>query len=363
MASASPPRETRFYILRLSEWLQFPSVQAALARVLKDFVRGLSPGPFPSRLQWRRELCAAVGELASSLCRRCSSREDCWGERFFFTFRSLRQLLLEKKGADFCLRAEEMTVIASAWREALYWKARALRQEEEAGFRLSLVLENIALLLDLPRALGWRKGRPGLKAEWVAGGHPPLERSGDAVGVVERGFRLYAFLADGMGRGERAGADSRMAVETGERLIRAGASPEEVVLGLNLLFLSRLGEERFLSLDLLELDLSRREGRLWKMGGAPSYRFRWGREEVFRSSCPPLGVLPLSFPPFRFGLLPGDLILLITDGVGKSGARLREIVTSSGDLPTILFRLLEVPEEVEDDAAAVVLSLSRSHRR
>jgi len=338
-------------------------VRAELARVLEDLARGLGADLLPFPLRWRKELCGAVAEMASSLCRGCPGREGCWGERFFSTFRFLRQLLLKERNPGFCLREGEMRALAGAWRTALHWKARALRREEEMKFQLSLVLENLSLLLGLLPGPKGEKGQPRLEARWAVGGQPPLGRSGDAAVVVEKGFRLYAILADGMGRGEGAGADSRMAVETGERLIRSGASPEEVLLGLNLLFLLRLGEERFLSLDFLELDLSRKEARLWKAGGAPSYRFRWGREEVFRSFCPPLGVLPLSCTPFRFGILPGDLLLLITDGVEGSASRLREIVASSGHPESILARLLEVPEEVEDDAAAVVLSLSRPQRR
>ncbi len=337
-------------------------MHAELARVLRDLAREAGRGFSPFRLRRRRELSRALAAMAASLCPGCPGRESCWGERFFSTFRSLRRLLLEETRVDFCLRGEEMGALAGAWREALRWQDRAIRREEEAGFHLSLALEGLSLLLDLPRLPVFSRGSPRLGVDWAAGGCPSLERSGDAVGVVRRDCRFYAFLADGMGRGEGAGADSRFAVETGKRLLEAGASPEEVLLGLNFLFLLRGREERFLSLDFLELDLSRGEARLWKMGGAPSYRFRWGREEVFRSFTPPLGVLPGYFPPFRFGLLPGDLLLLITDGVRKSGAERREIV-ASGDIQTILSRLLAGSEEVEDDAAALVLSLSRPHRR
>ena len=145
--------------------------------------------------------------------------------------------------------------------------------------------------------------------------------SGDFASFFEtdRGL-FYALICDGMGSGREAAYTSRLAAIFLEKLLSC-SSPKSVTLEMLNSFLLAKTDEVFTTVDLLEVDLFTAEGAFIKAGAAPSYVFREGRIHRVASQTPPAGILsrPVA-QQTKITLMPGDLVLMISDGA-SSGER------------------------------------------
>ena len=183
----------------------------------------------------------------------------------------------------------------------------------------------------------------------------------------ERGV-LWAVLCDGMGVGDAAAAESRLALRLLEGFLRAGVAAETALHTLTGALAVRAREQMaFSTIDLLRVDLFTGEGAVYKLGAAPSYLRKNGIvNRIGRGTLPPgleeAGEEQIDLTRFQAG--PGDLILLVTDGVadGLEDEWLQTCVESfQGNSPRELaLALLEDPHaRRDDDRTAVVIQLLR----
>ncbi len=145
------------------------------------------------------------------------------------------------------------------------------------------------------------------------------EVSGDTVSFFEgRDGVLYGLLSDGMGSGRRAAATSGVVALFLSRLLSAGCSKTTVLKLLNSLL--RLGgEESSATVDLLELDLLTGQATFIKSGAAPSYVKRGENLFRIRSKTVSVGMTEsLDAEKIRFEAEPGDVIVMLSDGVSQS---------------------------------------------
>ena len=167
------------------------------------------------------------------------------------------------------------------------------------------------------------------------------EVSGDTVTFFDgRDGVLYGLLSDGMGRGRRAAATSGVAALFLSRLLSAGCSKSTALKLLNNLL--RLGgEESSATVDLLELDLLTGRATFIKSGAAPSYVKRGDNLFRIRSKTVSVGMTEsLDAEKIRFEAEPGDLIVMLSDGVSQTPE----------DAPWLMELLAG---ELEDDLSAV----------
>ena len=121
---------------------------------------------------------------------------------------------------------------------------------------------------------------------------------------------------------------------------------------------------RFSTIDLLQVDLFSGEGAVYKMGAAPSYFRHSGIVSRITTSALPAG---LSLEPegqialTRFQVAPGDLLVLVTDGVSDGGEDdwIQEKAEQfSGESPRELaLALLEDKRSRRDDDRTAVVIL------
>jgi stage II sporulation protein E len=141
--------------------------------------------------------------------------------------------------------------------------------------------------------------------------------SGDSYCYMNLGTGKYAVaLSDGMGNGERAQDESSAALKLLRRLLQAGMSEERAVDTVNSILSLRTTDEMFATVDLALVDLNTAQARFMKIGSTPSFIKRGKQVHVLSAANPPIGILKeIEVEPVEMELKPGDLVIMMTDGV------------------------------------------------
>ena len=141
--------------------------------------------------------------------------------------------------------------------------------------------------------------------------------SGDNFSLCEiNNGQLLMLLADGMGSGEKASAESEKVISTLEDLLEAGFDTELSVKFVNSYISRRNKGEIFTTLDMLLLDCYTGCGRLYKQGAAATFIRRGDWIEVIKSTSLPVGIsedaeCEKSVKKFY----ENDIIVMVSDGV------------------------------------------------
>lgn len=133
-------------------------------------------------------------------------------------------------------------------------------------------------------------------------------------------------LSDGMGHGTPAAAGSRTAAETLRKLLKQGIPTARAIREVNRYLLERSSKveekEFFATVDLVIIDQISGRAKFYKMGAAPSYLIRGRRIRKIQQPALPVGILPgIRLTHVSTRLLPGDVIVMVSDGICDSGWR------------------------------------------
>lgn len=163
-----------------------------------------------------------------------------------------------------------------------------------------------------------------------------------------------AAVSDGMGHGEDAALSSRQTVELLSLCLDAGYTMQQALTAVNGMMLLGGSGERFITVDLLILDLWTGRAFLEKLGAAGSWLSQGEELTLLNSDALPLGILEdVDAAEKMLRLQPGDALILMTDGVEEAFAdrvALRDAIT------------LALTEASPDDAAQSLLQAAqRSH--
>lgn len=144
---------------------------------------------------------------------------------------------------------------------------------------------------------------------------------GDCASVFADGCgRLVAVLSDGMGTGGRAAVDGAMTCAMAESLLKAGIGFDPMLQTVNSALIAKSGDESLATLDIACIDLFTGKGEFRKAGAACSLLRRGRRVEVVEASSVPVGIMPqVEFAAYSRELAPGDVVVLLSDGVTACG--------------------------------------------
>lgn len=173
------------------------------------------------------------------------------------------------------------------------------------------------------------------------------------------GCKYYVALCDGMGTGLGAVQEGKTALELLRKLLLAGFPAEYALRSLNSLCALR-GMAGASTVDLAELQLDTGKVLLYKWGAAPSYLLCGGSVEKIGTAGPPpgLSVTEGRERVERLSLRRGEVLVLLSDGVGGEDALHGRF--SDGELPLreLAVKILECAEgDPEDDATVAVVRL------
>ena len=140
---------------------------------------------------------------------------------------------------------------------------------------------------------------------------------GDSVSFVSSGDGIKtAIISDGMGTGSRAAIDSTLTCSVMEKLLSGGFSVSGAVKAINSAMIMKSTDESISTVDAVSVNLYTATADFYKSGAAISF-IRSGNDIiVIRQESLPLGIIRNISPAHcQVKLSPGDIILLVSDGV------------------------------------------------
>lgn len=140
---------------------------------------------------------------------------------------------------------------------------------------------------------------------------------GDSVCFVSgTGGIKTALISDGMGTGARAAIDSTMTASIMEKLIEGGFSAKGAIKAVNSAMIMKSTDESIATVDAVSINLYSGIADFYKAGAAVSF-IRSGSEIfLIRQESLPVGIIRNITPAHTsINLSPGDIILLVSDGV------------------------------------------------
>ncbi len=201
----------------------------------------------------------------------------------------------------------------------------------------------------------------------------PLQKNGlcgDSVSFVSGvGGTKTALISDGMGTGSRAAIDSTMTSSMLEKLIGGGFSVPGAIRTVNSAMIMKSTDESISTVDAVSINLYTGTSDFYKSGAAVSF-IRSGSEiYIIKEESLPIGIIRNVTPVHRrVKLLPGDIVLLVSDGVtgedcGWINDELLSWSTNSmEDLATHIasLALLRSDKSTRDDITAVAIKISKA---
>ncbi|WP_170270293.1 SpoIIE family protein phosphatase [Heliorestis acidaminivorans] len=150
--------------------------------------------------------------------------------------------------------------------------------------------------------------------------------AGDTVSTWESASsKKIVALSDGAGIGPKAARESGATLALLEQLSKAGVEAGETVSAVNALVGLTTEDDSFATVDMALFDLSSAELELIKLGAAPSYLKRGRKVQVLQSSSLPLGIInTVEVDALSLSLLPGDLLIMLSDGITDGKNRRKE---------------------------------------
>ena len=124
-------------------------------------------------------------------------------------------------------------------------------------------------------------------------------------------------ISDGMGSGQEAGAESKMAVEIMEKFMELGFDDMTAINTINSIIGIKFNEEeKFATLDMQKIDLYSGKVKFMKVGAVESFIKKNNNVQVINSNSLPFGALDkVDIDIVEKSVKDGDLIISISDGI------------------------------------------------
>lgn len=160
------------------------------------------------------------------------------------------------------------------------------------------------------------------------------EVCGDACSAKRcEGGRLLMMLCDGMGHGQAAHEQSEKTLELLMLLLEAGYTRRQAITAVNGIMLGVQEDERFSTVDLVDVDLWTGDVFSEKLGACASWVVRGNHMKKIEGSSLPLGIMEEASPTAaQYRLHSGDILVLMSDGVAdafQSDEELRRVLLES----------------------------------
>lgn len=291
-------------------------------------------------------LATLIRCAAGFTCGGCASFAQCWGHGFFLTYKKVSNLLArawapcgmprageravldELKASEmaWCKQPEVLRALLGGFLAAYYihkyWgrKARDLRRAAGAQIRgLAAAAAELSRISTSQRSASSRRGfRPKLRYEVGVAEHPAKgEITGDRYLAREfGGGTLALMLADGMGTGAAAAREGEAVLSLMQKVLSWGLPLGDGGRLVNSLLSLRPAVDAFTALDVVTVDLETGISQFLKVGTPPTFLKRGKEVSIISGSSAPMGIVEdFQAPVVSKEILPGDVLVMVTDGV------------------------------------------------
>ena len=140
--------------------------------------------------------------------------------------------------------------------------------------------------------------------------------SGDNFTYGESENTSFAAICDGMGTGDKANLESKIAIEILEKMMEMDIDKEMIIKTINSVLRTKANDEIFTTLDLTFVDLYKGKLQVMKSGAPPTFIKRKDQVIAINSLSLPIGILEnVDFNIYEEHIEDGDLIIMMSDGV------------------------------------------------
>ncbi len=263
------------------------------------------------------------------VCDFCSKKSWCWEDESAYTIESLTEAcnVLEERGLSSetafsskfqgrCHRTGQLEV--SLINQMEWYRQQQSRERLQCERR-----DNIAhQLMLLGEQIQLMRGEPVLDEhpQRLVLGHASSRKepvSGDSWGVQDlHDGRMVQMLCDGMGSGDLAMQQSKLAVQLLQALLSGGISMRLSLNMINTVLSFQYGGVRFSTMDVSLWNLNTGKLELYKYGSAPSF-IKNGRNVItYDGDSLPVGILPrVEAALLEHQIADGDLLIMMSDGL------------------------------------------------
>ena len=310
-------------------------------------------------------------KVYQQVCRFCSKKSWCWEEEQAYTIESLASAcnILEERGlsseTSFSSRFQGRCYRTGQLEIVLLNQMEQYRQQQSQLHIMQENRDNIAhqlfLLGEQMQQMREPLNENGSFRRLLVG-HASGKKeqvSGDSWGVQElEDGRMVQILCDGMGSGELAMQQSRLAVQLLQTMLTGGLSVRLSLNIINTILSFQYGGVRFSTMDVAVWNPNHNKLELYKYGSAPSF-IRNGRHvTVYDSESLPVGILPrVEATLLEHEIAEGDLLVMMSDGLyelNSDGFQWENIIRC---MPTVN------PQLVAEYLMAIATSRIRSNQK
>ncbi|MGE5673209.1 MAG: SpoIIE family protein phosphatase [Mycobacterium leprae] len=390
---ALPPRDEQ----PISEPETLADHVRGLSRVLREVSRAFQPAATLEGLR-DQSVGPAFEHVTERVCQSCAMYRNCWEDDLQRTYQLFSDLwgeiecegpLLtqpppEELGRN-CIYPSEISATLNYLHELHCSHNRWERRLVESRTVAAEYVKNAAHILeqfaeDVARGVVKEPAAPTVKVESGVARLPKRggQTSGDSyMSLPLMGNRYLMALSDGMGAGSGAASESRQALQLLQELLNAGFATDLAVNTVNSVLLLRDQEESFATLDLCLVDMATGKAEFVKIGAAPTFIKRGPDITMVKQSSVPVGIINrVDFEPEFRSLVPGDTIVMITDGIwdvsmddlDKERWLLNHLGRMVGTNPeemaeSILARAQELTSRARDDMSVLVARIDSANGR
>ncbi len=268
-------------------------------------------------------------KVYQQVCRFCSKKSWCWEDESAYTIESLTEACntLEQRGlsnetafsSKFQGRCHRTAALEVALINQMEWHRQQQSRERLQDERRENIAHQLMLLGEQMQLM---RGEPAADEhpQRLIIGHASSRKepvSGDSWGVQDlHDGRMVQMLCDGMGSGEFAMQQSKLAVQLLQALLSGGLSMRLSLNIINTVLSFQYGGVRFSTMDIALWNLNTNKLELYKYGSAPSF-IKNGRKVVsYDGDSLPVGILPrVEAALLEHDIADGDLLIMMSDGL------------------------------------------------
>lgn len=178
--------------------------------------------------------------------------------------------------------------------------------------------------------------------------------SGDMTSNIKLGDGKYLVaISDGMGTGNDARKNSKIAISMLERLLSSGFEKKNSIKLINSAVLSANKEDNYTTLDIGIFDLYSGNIEIIKSGACPTYFKRKRNVSLIKSNSLPTGIMQdIKIDTYDKDLADGDIIVICSDGIIDSS-----IEYANRDL-WLKYLLEDIQTDIPERIADIILKES-----